>query len=192
MEPTTRRRWWRTATESSRVAILTLVLATGARMAGGVDSSDVEMHLKAAFIYNFARFIEWPASAVAGPVRIGVLGRGDLEAALREVIEGKLANGRRIEVMNLRSVGDADQVEILLILSSESKRVREIVQTLAGKPVLTICENGNGFADGAMIAFLVVDESVRFQISQKAVEQVGLRISSQLLKVAFSPTGKHR
>jgi uncharacterized protein DUF4154 len=192
MESTKRHRWPRATTGNSRIAVLALALAVTVGMAGGQGSAEVEMHLKAAFIYNFARFIEWPGSAPAGPVRIGVLGRGNLAAPLREVIHGKSANGHPVEVATIASVADADRVQILLIQNSESKHVREIVQALAGKPVLTICENGNGIRDGAMIAFLVVDESVRFQISQKAAEQVGLKISSQLLKVALPAPEKPR
>ena len=89
-------------------------------------------------------------------------------------------------------VAEADNYEILLIERSESRHVKEIVQALAGKPVLTVCDDGNCFRDGAMIAFRIAEESVRFQVNQEAAERVGLKISSQLLKVAVPGEGKHQ
>jgi hypothetical protein len=157
----------------------------------GADSSEVETHVKVAFIYNFARFVEWPARAGAGSMRIGILGRGDLAAPLEEVVKGKSANGRPIEVTHIGAITEADCCEILLIERSESKHVREIVQTLAQKPVLTVCDGGSGLREGVMIAFQIVEESVRFQINQQAAERAGLRVSSQLLKVAVPSAGKH-
>jgi hypothetical protein len=157
----------------------------------GADSSDVETHVKVAFIYNFARFIEWPRPS-PGSMRIGILGRGDLASPLEEVVKGKSANGRPIEVKHIGAITEADCCEILLIERSESKHVREIVQALAEKPVLTVCDGGNGLREGVMIAFQIVEESVRFQINQQAAERAGLKISSQLLKVAVPSAGKHQ
>lgn len=160
--------------------------------ANAADSADVETRLKVAYIYNFARFVEWPERAGPGPVRIGVLGHGDLGAPLEEVIRGKSANGRPIEVAHVNSVAEADCCEILLIERSEYKHVSEIVQALAGKPVLTVCDVGSCLRDGVMIAFQLVEESVRFQINQEAAEHAGLKISSQLLKVAVPGPGRHQ
>lgn len=156
------------------------------------DGPDVETRVKAAFIYNFARFVEWPVRNSPGPVRIGILGRGDLGAPLEDVIRGKSANGRSIEVTYLNAVAEADRCEILLIERSETRHTREIVQVLGGKPVLTVCDGGNCLRDGAMIAFQIVEESVRFQVNQEAAEHAGLKISSQLLKVAVPGPGKHQ
>jgi hypothetical protein len=166
---------------------------TGPGTARASDDSDVEIHVKVAFIYNFARFVEWPArTGAASSVHIGILGRGDLASPLEEAIRGKTANGRSIEVSRIGGVAEADNCEILLIERSESRHVKEIVQALAGKPVLTVCDDGNCFRDGAMIAFRIAEESVRFQINQEAAERAGLKISSQLLKVAVPDGAKHQ
>jgi len=149
----------------------------------------VEARIKAAFVYNFARFIEWPSSSAEGPLRIGIQGRGDLVSPLEEVIRGKTANGRSLEIAHVGTTSEAERCDILLIERSEAGRVREIVQALSGKPVLTVCDSDNCLRDGAMIAFRIVDDSVRFQINQEAAEHSGLKISSQLLKVAL-PGGK--
>jgi hypothetical protein len=186
-----RPRWsgWRGLT-----VVFAAVLAAlfGQSATKAADSFEVETRVKAAFIYNFARFVDWPPRSSLGPVRIGILGQGDLASPLEEVIRGKSVSGRPIVVTVLGSVNEADCCEILLIERSESKRFREIAQTLAGKPVLTVCDDENGSKDGVMIAFQLVEESVRFHINQEAAERAGLRISSQLLKVAISGPGKRQ
>jgi len=171
---------------------LGLAGALASLSAGGADVADVEAHVKAAYIYNFARFVEWPAGAAAGPVRIGILGHGDLTSPLEEIVRGKSVGGRPIKVTPIATPGEAECCEILLIERSESKHEKEIAQALAGKPVLTVSDDENGSRDGVIIAFQLVDESVRFQINQDAAMRAGLRISSQLLKVAIPPSGRHQ
>jgi hypothetical protein len=171
------------------VPVAAIILAEQSSL-NASDNVDVELRIKAAFIYNFARFVEWPAHSTTGPVRIGILGAGDLASSLVEAVRGKTANGRPIEVARISAATEADCCEILLIQRSESKFVRAVVESLAGKPVLTVCDGGNGYRDGVMIAFQLVDDSVRFQINQDAAEHAGLKISSQLLKVAIPDSGK--
>jgi hypothetical protein len=176
---------WRTLV----IALLAVTSPEQGRV-NAANNPDVETRLKAAFIYNFARFIEWPVHSGAGSVRIGILGRGDLASPLEEVVKGKLANGRPIEATHITAASEADCCEILLIERSESKHVREIVQAIADKPILTVCDGGNCLRDGVMITFQIVAESVRFQINQQAAEHAGLKISSQLLKVSIPAGGK--
>jgi hypothetical protein len=159
--------------------------------AGASANTDVETQVKAAFIYNFARFVEWPARSSPGAIRIGILGRGDLALSLEEVTRGKSVNGRLLEVAHLNSIAEADRCEILLIERSETKHLKDIVLAVAGKPILTVCDGGNCWRDGVMIAFRIVEESVRFQINQEAAERAGLKVSSQLLKVAIPAEGRH-
>lgn len=158
--------------------------------ASGSPISNVATRVKAAFIYNFARFVEWPPRAGSAPFHIAVMGKGELAAPLEEVIRGKLTNGRPITISYVRSAAEAECCEILLIESSEARHMTEIAQALSEKPVLTVCDSANCQHDGGMIAFQVVEESVRFQINQEAAEHAGLKISSQLLKVAIPNGGK--
>jgi uncharacterized protein DUF4154 len=160
-----------------------------ALLAEAGDSGDVEARVKGAFVFNFARFIEWPPKPAREAVRIAVVGRGDLAETLEEITRGKTVNSRSIEVIKLPSSSSIPPCDILFMERTESKHVKEIVQTLAGKPVLTVCDGPNCSKDGAMIAFRLVDESVRFQINQEAAEKAGLKISSQLLKVALPAAG---
>jgi hypothetical protein len=181
----------RTHKNIALIAALTIACSTMAG-ASADSNADLETRVKAAFIYNFARFVEWPARSGPGPVRIGILGHGDLASPLEEVIRGKTANGRAIEVTHVGAATEMDCCEILVIEHSESKHVADIVQSLAGKPVLTVCDGGSCLRDGVMIVFQIVEESVRFQINQQAAEHAGLKISSQLLKVAIPAGGKRQ
>jgi hypothetical protein len=178
---------WSGRSNSTRFICCALIAA----LASAADS-EVEIRVKAAFIYNFARFVDWPANMVStsGAMRIGILGSGPLESPLKQVVQGKSANGKRIEVVPFNSLSDAGHCEILWIEPSESKHIAEIVRSLAGKPVLTVCNGDPCIRDGGMIAFQIVDDSVRFQINQEAAEHAGLKLSSQLMKVAIPAQGK--
>jgi hypothetical protein len=172
-----------------------LILALGvsffpaAPIAQGADNGDVEGRVKAAFVYNFARFVEWPPSPPRQSVRIAVLGRGDLAAPLEEITRGKTVNGRPIEVIRVPSAASVPHCDLLLVERSESKHLKSVVQAVVGSPVLIVCDGPNCLKDGAMIGFQLVEESVRFQINQEAAEKAGLKISSQLLKVALPASG---
>jgi len=161
-------------------------------VANASDTAEVEIRVKAAFIYNFARFVEWPRRGVTQSVRIGIIGSGDLALPLEVAIRGKWVNGRLIELTHVNTLTEVDCCDILLIERSASNRVREIVHVLAGRPVLTVFDGESGFRDGVMIAFQLIDETVRFQINQEAAERAGLKISSQLLKVALAGPEKRR
>lgn len=174
------------------IVLCVLLLVRSAGEAEGVESTQVESAVKAAFLYNFARFVEWPPVHTGGAIRIGVLGKGEVGGALEDVVRGKTVNGRPIRIWRLTSAADADQCEILLIERSEVKHLKEILPLLAGKPVLTVCDGASCVKDGGMIAFQIVDESVRFQISQESAQRAGLKISSQLLKVALPFPEKHQ
>ena len=171
------------------LAIPAAVLLT-CGFARAADTADVESRIEAAYIYNFARFVEWPAVAMAGPLKIAILGHGDMATPLEELTRGKSINGRAIEVRQLKALTEADCCEILLIEHSELKHLKELAEALADKPVLSVCDCATGLRDGAMIAFRVFDETIRFQINQQAAEHAGLKISSQLLKVAV-PVERH-
>ena len=170
---------------------LSAALLPSALAAQAGDSSDVEARVKVAFVYNFTRFIEWPQSTLKQPVRIAVIGRGDLRHLWKKLRAAKWLTARPIEVIRLTSATLIPHCDVLLVEHSEAKHLSGLIQTVAGKPVLTVCDAANCMKDGAMIGFQLVEESVRFQINQDAAEKAGLKISSQLLKVALPSAGDH-
>lgn len=155
-------------------------------------SDDIEARVKAAFIYNYARFIEWPQSDSQSPFTIAVVGQNDLRSVLEETVRGKTANGRRVQVKQLANLQDSDAFQILLIERSENKKMKDITKAIAGKTVLTVCDFDNCIRDGGIIAFRFVEDTVRFEVNLEAAERAGLRVSSQLLKVALPSTGKRK
>jgi hypothetical protein len=151
------------------------------------QGEDLERAVKAAFLYKFAAYAEWPAAAfplAATPVRIGVLGDGDLAAQLEAVAEGRTIQGRPIVTVPLRDVGDAEGIHILFVGRSRRRdllRLRRLED-----PVLVVTESDTGPPPGAVVNFLIVEGRVRFDIDLDAAERRGLTLSSRLLAVAHS------
>ena len=155
------------------------------------DSTALELKVKAAFLLNFARFIEWPPASLPeaqAPIVIGVLGSDPFGPTLDNVLAGQQVRGRLLEVHRSRRPEDLPPCHILFISSSMKKRIREILGKVAPSGVLTVSEV-DGFTDmGGVINFTIEDRRVRFQINQDAAERASLKISSKLLRLAASVT----
>jgi hypothetical protein len=155
------------------------------------EPNDVEARVKAAFLYNFVRFVEWPPESLGDPrtpVVIGIVGHDPLGSVLDEIVDGKTVGGRPIRIRRFDSVEQADHCQVLYI--AEPKRGKTLRQSLAGKAVLSVGDYAGALQDGNVIAFLLVDDSVRFEISLETAGRAGLKISSQLLKVALNSPGR--
>ena len=146
-----------------------------------------EYQVKAAFLFNFAKFVEWPADSFPtadAPLQICVLGPDPFGRDFEQVIEDKAVNGHRLEVAHPEGVPQARACQILFISSSEKQKVRDILQSLAGVSVLTVGDTP-GFAKmGGMINFVLDESRVRFEINVKAAERAHLKLSARLLTVA--------
>jgi hypothetical protein len=166
------------------IAVLVGFLATAAKA-----QSATEYQVKAAFLFNFAKFVEWPPASfpdASAPLQICVLGRDPLGEELRNIASDKTVNGRKIEVHQVSDVLRARSCHILYIAPSGTVPVKQIVEGLHGASVLTVGDC-KGFAEqGGMINFVLENDRVKFEVSSKAAEQVGLKISSKLLSVAKS------
>jgi hypothetical protein len=146
-----------------------------------------EYQVKAAFLYNFAKFVEWPPSAFRGataPLQICILGRDPFGQGLRDIVSTKTVNGRKFEVDYLVDMQLARACHILFIASSEKARVKQILESMRGTVALTVSDT-EGFAEqGGMIDFVLDNDRVVFEVNRNAAEQAGLKISSKLLSVA--------
>ncbi len=164
-----------------RTRCLALLLAAG-RM-GGAQAID-EYRVKAAFLYNFAKFVEWPPDAFkspADPITICVLGNpfGD---RLTATINGKQIDERRLVVRELPDAAKASGCQILFV-AGEKKR-GDLLGQVKMSPVLTVGETGGFAAAGGVVAFKLEDGRVRLQINVFAADRARLRISSKLLSLA--------
>jgi hypothetical protein len=135
--------------------------------------------VKAAFLYNFANFVEWP-DANRGPLVIGIAGDDAFAGIVAHTVRGRRAKGRLFETRRLASVDDPSGCQILFVSGLRPSEGAELLQRVRG-PVLTVGETVQFLREGGMIRFYVENNRVKFQISQKNTTAAGLRVSSQLL-----------
>jgi hypothetical protein len=160
-------------------ALLLLALAPA-------HAAPTEYELKAAFIYQIARFVEWPSSPeqfASGPLRLCVLGNSPFGSAL-DTIRGKPVNERKMEVSLLDKDADIRECNIIFIAAPAEKHIERIAALSRGAGMLTIGDT-QGFAQrGTMVNFFLESGKIRFEINLEASQRAGLKISSQLLKLA--------
>ncbi len=145
-----------------------------------------EYLLKAAFLYNFAKFTSWPTEAISGagkPVRLCILGKDPFGAAL-ESIEGKNIQQRPLVTIRIARVSDAEGCQIIFIGSSEQERLRGILDYLRELPILTIAEMSNFARVGGIIGLKTVEDRIRFDINVDAAKEADLKFSYKLLQLA--------
>jgi hypothetical protein len=159
--------------------------------AESVDSADSSEYLiKAGFIYNFAKLVEWPTSAFAqqdSPIVIGILGDDPFGATLDRIVADKKINGRGFAVKRLKwskDLKDLRDCNILFVSSSEREHIDSLVDATKSLPILTIGD-APGFAKrGGIINFTLEDNKVRFEVNVEAAKRADLTISSRLLTLA--------
>jgi len=146
-----------------------------------------EYQVKAAFLYNFTKFIEWPAAIFRGngdPLMVCVMGEDPFDHALEEVVKGKNLNGKAFEVRHVSNVQEARSCQVLFVSSSERTKVRSILEGLKGASVLTVGDTPGDAKQGCIIGFLIEDDKVRFEINVGAANLANLKVSSKLLSLA--------
>jgi hypothetical protein len=145
-----------------------------------------EYEVKAAFLYNFAKFIEWPEGAFRSPrepLTFCVFGEDAFGRELESTVDGKTVQGRQVVIRRPSQIPGLEACRILFISSSERPRFEQILASVGHHPVLTVGEE-EGFArTGGIINFVVQSNRVRFEINQGAAERAGLKISSRLLEL---------
>jgi len=157
-----------------------IVLLAG-RCAQAVDDFP-EYQLKAAFLLNFIKFIDWPASAFAdpvSPVAICILGDDPFGNALDQVVEGETVNGRKVTAQRIKRAPQAKTCQVVFLMKPENDMVRTL-----GSGILTVGQGESFIHDGGMIAFVIENRRIGFVINQGAAEAAGLKLSSKLMRVA--------
>jgi hypothetical protein len=146
-----------------------------------------EYHVKAAFLYNFAKFVEWPPEAFGtphDPVVICVLGKSGTEGALEEAVHGRVLGERAFVVREVSDTETGRGCHFLFVSSSERKRLRSIREFVHGSGTLTVGESPGFATEGGVINFKLENGRVRLEINPDAAEREKLRISSKLLSLA--------
>jgi hypothetical protein len=145
-----------------------------------------ERSVKAAFLYKFASYVEWPNSSTAedSPIVIGVLGGADFARELAEITAGRSVSNRPIRIRRLDRDDAADGLDILFIGDEMRDELARVLDATRHQPILTVTETVGAIEDGSIINFTVDAERVRFEVSLHAAELGQLRLNARLLAVA--------
>lgn len=171
-----------------------LLLALTPAIPAGLDPGErvraaPEMRLKAAILFNFAKYVEWPASSFTGPtapLTFGILGDDPFGNEFDAVIAGRAIHGRAVAVKRGRSLRDLTDCHVLYLSISEKERFASILLAVNGRPILTVGESSGFLLQGGMIRLFVDESRVRFEVNLEASNRGGLKLSSQMLQLASS------
>jgi preprotein translocase subunit Sec61beta len=175
-----------------RISKLRFVMAITAALllgsAAGADEPTQEYRVKAAFIFNFMQFVEWPRGTFGGdndPFVVAVVGQDPFDGALEQAMAGKTIRTRSIVVRHFASADQIEPCQLLFVPSSQDESLENIMKNkVASLAVLTIGESDAFRVAGGIIRFYSEDNKVRFEIDPQAAEHAHLKISSKLLKLA--------
>lgn len=168
-----------------------VVLPLAVALAQGYNETEV----KAAFLYHFTAYIEYPPDAFSSsqaPFTIGVLGKGNILSALQQAVRGKNVKGRAIVVKQVGVGQELRECHIVFVMDAEGKNLPRILEILGDAPVLLVGESENFAAKGGMIGFFVEQNRVRFEMNIDAARRAHLTISSKLLSLARIVKEKRR
>jgi hypothetical protein len=145
-----------------------------------------ELSVKAAFLYKFTEYVDWPGTPAAAdaPFTIGVLGSGAFADELLRMTEDRSVGRRYINVRRLSPNDAVDDLQVLFIAAEQRGRLSELLSPARGRPILTVTEAEGALADGSIINFTVMGDRVRFEVSLDAAQSSQLRLNSRLLAVA--------
>jgi hypothetical protein len=160
------------------------VMLLVALVPAGAHAESVEYAVKAAYLYKFGIYVEWPAGAYASPVaplNLCIVGDDPFGATLDNAVSGQRIDKHPIAVRRLKAVDRNAGCHILYLGFDDAQHIEQALAALRGQPVLTV---GDGH-DGGIITFVISDNRVRFNIDEEAAAQSGLVISSKLLSLAL-------
>jgi len=185
----------RTIGRPLRACALSILVAAGIAgpCAAQSDAQTAEYRVKAAFLYKFGGYVEWPQGVFAkpdSPIAIGVIGADALAEELVQIVAGRNVNGRPVRVRKLRPGDPITGLHVLFAGRAHGGRLAEILVAARGQALLTVTESEEGLELGSMINFVVVEDKVRFDIAPPPSESGNLRISARLLGVARKVVSK--
>ena len=175
----------RRASPLARLALLLAVVSAGA--GASVAQNTGEYQVKAAFLYNFTKFVDWPPEALASssdPFTLCVYGDNALFDPLKEIVKGKTTNDRTLAVKQVTSISAARGCQVLFVGARDEDRAPGVLSGLRELSVLTVGEVPDFTRQGGVINFFVESNRVRFVINLAAAERAHLKISSKLLSLA--------
>ena len=165
-------------------AFVALFACAACRLAGAAERPEHEV--KAAFLYNFGKYVRWPKT----PARqdntfvIAILGNDPFGSALDDIVSGNRIEDRRIEVKRVSTPKELGPCDVLYISESEAAHLERILAALPKAPILTVSDIPRFVERGGMIGLVMANRRVRFEVNLQATEEAGLDVGSQLLRLA--------
>ena len=152
-----------------------------------------EYQVKAAFLFHFAQFVEWPAysyESPGSPFIIGILGQDPFGTYLDQLVKGELIHGRPIQVVRYRDVREVGNCHILFINLRDVEKTQQAIESLKGKNILTVSDQEDFQKLGGIVKFFTDRQKIRFQINPDMAKAASLNISSKLMRLAevYHPT----
>lgn len=179
----------------SLLALLLLAACGTPPIEGGQSSAASEYTVKAAFLFHFAQFVEWPAEAFAdanSPLTYCTIGEDAFRGALEESVNGKSIGNRRLQVKHVKELEQIAGCQVLFIAAGEKKRHGEELAMASKRPVLTVGETDGFATEGGIIGFFREQNKIRFEINLDAAGKAQLKISAKLLSLAKTVIGSPR
>ena len=166
------------------ILILLLIMSAASIPVQGEERKLGEYEVKAVFLYNLAKFIEWPEKSLdnSSTLTVYILGDDPFGANL-DAIKGKLIKGKTVVVKQIASPTALKNAGVLFISSSEQEQLQDILKGVSGKPILTVGDTESFASRGVMVNFYIENNKIRFEINREAARLAGLKISSNLLKM---------
>jgi hypothetical protein len=165
-----------------------MIIAMGTTAANAALGQAVdEYQVKAAYMYNFAKFVDWPAGTLGGstqPLIFCVLGQTPLSQTLRDTLSGKLVDQRPLEFRQVSDSKQASKCQILFVSLADKKQMRQTLEDIKSLPVLTVGEGDDFTNQGGIVRFLLDGGRVRLEFNLDAADSAKLRISAKLLGLA--------
>lgn len=148
------------------------------------DVPPPEHKIKAAFIYNFVRFVEWPTVTAGTPIHVGVVGTDGVVASVREALDGRSVGDRPIIVTRVSSEEESKNSDVLYVSGNNPTAAKRFVSAAQGRPVLTITECDRFLTVGSLVNFFFADDTVHFAVNAAELEHAPIKVSSQMLQFA--------
>jgi hypothetical protein len=173
------------------LALLAVMGLSGMPAAATTTESYSEDAVKAAFLYRFTGYVEWPPAARAdSPFIVAVLGADGVAAELARLLQTHRVHNQGAEVRSIRNIREFDDAQMLYIGAAHREDLRHAIAAVAGRPVLIVTSEDDGLDAGSAVNFLLIDQRVRFEISIDAAQSAGLKVASELLAVAIRVRGR--
>lgn len=171
--------------------LLTMIVCATVASGATADRAPTEYEVKAAYVFYFAKFVNWPGDAFPArnaPLIIGVYGNEDFGTLLSSVVKNKTIQERPISIRILKSPAEMRNCQIVYISAAELKRSKQMIESLRGRAYLTVTETDSGSKERGIINLFVEGDKVQFEVDIDGAERSQLQISSKLLRLARGTT----